>query len=99
MTLRLNFLFPFYRELPLLYGICCVSKDSLDWILNRKGTGNAAIIVIGGAQEALDAHPGGDYRLTLASRKGFARVALQNGYELLQDAPSTLNETPYPVIN
>lgn len=76
----MNFLFPFYRELPLFYGICCVSESSLNWILNKKGTGNAAIIVIGGAQEALDAHPGGDYRLTLAHRKGFARVALQNGY-------------------
>lgn len=75
----MNFLIPFYRELPLLYGICCVSQKSIEWILNRKGTGNAAVIVIGGAQEALDAHRGDDYHLTLKGRKGFARVALQNG--------------------
>lgn len=79
MTLRVNFLLPFYRELPLLYGICCVSADSLNWILSKKGKGNAAIVVVGGAQEALDAHPGGDYHLTLANRKGFVRIAMQNG--------------------
>lgn len=79
LTLRMNFLFPFYRELPLLYGMCCVSKKSLEWILNNRGKGNAAVIVIGGAQEVLDAHRGSDYHLTLAHRKGFARVALENG--------------------
>ncbi|XP_003738944.1 2-acylglycerol O-acyltransferase 2 [Galendromus occidentalis] len=83
LTLRMNFLFPFYRELPLLYGICCVSQKSIEWILNRKGKGNAAVIVIGGAQEALDAHRGDDYHLTLKHRKGFARVALQNGADLV----------------
>ncbi|OQR71673.1 2-acylglycerol O-acyltransferase 2-A-like [Tropilaelaps mercedesae] len=83
LTLRMNFMFPFYRELPLLYGICSVSKQSLKWILNKKGAGNAAVIVIGGAQEALAAHRGDDYHLTLTHRKGFARVALENGADLV----------------
>ncbi|XP_003745429.1 2-acylglycerol O-acyltransferase 2 [Galendromus occidentalis] len=83
LTLRLNFLFPFYRELPLLYGCCSASKESIEWILNRKGKGQAAVIVIGGAQEALDAHRADDYHLTLKHRKGFARLALQYGADLV----------------
>lgn len=83
LTLRMNFYFPFYRELPLLYGICSVSRKSLEWILNMKGKGNAAVIVIGGAQEALDSHKGDSYHLTLKHRKGFARCALQNGADLV----------------
>jgi hypothetical protein len=39
------------------------------------------MIVIGGAIEALDARRGGTYDLTLMKRKGFARLALENGYE------------------
>ena len=60
-------------------GVCDVSKESINWILNKKGNGNAAIIVIGGAAEALDAKPG-NYDLTLRNRKGFVRLALQNGW-------------------
>jgi hypothetical protein len=48
------------------------------WILTKQGTGNAAIIVVGGAEEALIARPG-DYSLTLKKRKGFVRVAMATG--------------------
>ncbi|XP_022692203.1 2-acylglycerol O-acyltransferase 2-A-like [Varroa jacobsoni] len=99
LTLRMNFLFPFYRELPLLYGMCCVSKKSLEWILNNRGKGNAAVIVIGGAQEVLDAHRGSDYHLTLAHRKGFARVALENGADLVPVFSFGENDIFYQVEN
>ncbi|OQR71672.1 2-acylglycerol O-acyltransferase 2-like [Tropilaelaps mercedesae] len=44
------------------------------------GHGNAAISVVGGAQEALDAHNNSDYVLTLQTRKGIVKNALINGY-------------------
>lgn len=43
------------------------------------GSGNAAVIVVGGAIEALDAHPG-SYDLVLNKRKGFVKMALKYGY-------------------
>ncbi|XP_064455632.1 2-acylglycerol O-acyltransferase 2-like isoform X2 [Ornithodoros turicata] len=82
LTLNLNFKFPFTRELLMFYGMCSVDRESLVWILTKQGTGNAAIIVIGGAQEALYAHKG-SYVLELKKRKGFARYALKCGADLV----------------
>lgn len=79
LTLKLNFLVPFCREILLWFGACSSSKASVRYILNNMGTGKAVIIVVGGAQEALDAHPNKDYILTLKDRKGFVREALVNG--------------------
>ncbi len=45
------------------------------------GMGNAVVIVIGGATEALDAHPG-MFELTLKRRKGFIKMALKHGYAI-----------------
>ncbi len=59
-------------------GICDVSRPSLEWILTQQGTGNAAVIAVGGAEEALEAHPG-VYKLTLRHRKGFVKAALRTG--------------------
>jgi 2-acylglycerol O-acyltransferase 2 len=55
---------------------------SADHILSRKGGGNLLAIIVGGAQEALDARPGA-YRLLLKNRKGFIRLALMHGYGTL----------------
>lgn len=59
-------------------GLCDVSKESIEHILTRQGPGNAVVIVVGGAAESLDAHPG-SYTLTLKDRKGFAKIALRTG--------------------
>ncbi|XP_028968299.1 2-acylglycerol O-acyltransferase 2 [Galendromus occidentalis] len=83
MTLSMNFCFPFHRDLILGLGVVSVTRKSLNWILQRKGLGNAAVIVVGGAQEALDAHRNTNVALTLTSRKGFIRLALQNGADLV----------------
>ncbi|KAH9383589.1 hypothetical protein HPB48_025206 [Haemaphysalis longicornis] len=57
--------------------MCSVDRDSLQWILTKRGTGNAALIAVGGAQESLDAHKESSViTLTLKSRKGFVRQAL-----------------------
>lgn len=57
-------------------GVCDVSKESLKHCL--QGSGNAAVIVIGGAAESLEARPG-SHKLKLKDRKGFVKIALQNG--------------------
>lgn len=59
-------------------GICPVNKNSIDYLLSRNGTGNAVIIVVGGAAESLNCAPGMNY-VTLKNRKGFVRLALQKG--------------------
>ena len=60
-------------------GICDVSRKSLEWILTKQGTGNAAVIAVGGAEEALESRPG-VYRLTLKNRKGFVKAAIRTGF-------------------
>eukprot|EP00924_Labyrinthula_sp_SR-Ha-C_P016309 maker-scaffold_73-snap-gene-0.5-mRNA-1 protein AED:0.01 eAED:0.01 QI:82/1/1/1/1/1/2/113/511 len=88
LTLNVNFLVPFLREFLLWMGICSCSVRSCRSILSRKHsnspkpTGNGIMIVVGGAKESMDAKPG-TYRLTLTERKGFVRVALQTGAELV----------------
>ncbi|XP_077550999.1 2-acylglycerol O-acyltransferase 2-A-like [Haemaphysalis longicornis] len=84
LTLNVNFAFPVYREFLLWYGMCSVDRDSLQWILTKRGTGNAALIAVGGAQESLDAHKESSViTLTLKSRKGFVRQALVCGADLV----------------
>ena len=59
--------------------MCDASRESISFILNKKGPGNAVVLVVGGAAEALHARPG-NYKLTLKYRKGFVKLALQTGY-------------------
>jgi len=82
LTLDGNFNVPFLREWLLWLGICPVSKESIRWLLHDEAGGNAAVIVVGGAAEALDAHPG-VYTLTLARRRGFVRIAIEAGASLV----------------
>uniref|UniRef100_A0A4D5RZJ4 Acyltransferase n=1 Tax=Ixodes scapularis TaxID=6945 RepID=A0A4D5RZJ4_IXOSC len=82
LTLNINVHCPFSRELCLLYGLISADRNSLQWTLTKQGGGNAAIIAVGGAQEALDAHKGKNM-LTLRNRKGFVRCALQCGADLV----------------
>jgi len=82
LTLDQNFKLPLIREYSLWLGICSVTKNSIQWLLNDRNGGNAAIIVVGGAAEALDANPG-NYQLTLARRRGFVRMALESGASLV----------------
>jgi len=80
----LNFvtLIPFSREFLMGCGVCDVSRQSCDYNLSR-GPGHSIVLVPGGAREALDAHPGDLTTLTLATRMGFVKVALENGASLV----------------
>ena len=81
LTLATNFNMPIVRELLLSLGFCSVSRKSCDHILTS-GPGNSAMIVVGGAAEALYAFPG-TYDLVLKKRYGFIKVALRNGASLV----------------
>lgn len=87
LTLDSNFRLPFYRDWILAMGIRSVSKESIRNILSKggpynDGRGRAVTIVIGGARESLEAEPG-TLRLILKSRKGFVKMALRTGADLV----------------
>ncbi|OTA93786.1 hypothetical protein M434DRAFT_72515 [Hypoxylon sp. CO27-5] len=87
LTLDSNFRIPFYREYILAAGVRSVSKESIVNILTRggpngEGMGRAVTIVIGGARESLEAQPG-TLRLILKERKGFVKLAVRTGADLV----------------
>eukprot|EP00794_Sanderia_malayensis_P011362 gene11362-12547_t len=74
---------PLFRDYLMSSGMCDVSRESCNYILSEKGPGNSICIVVGGAAESLDSHPDQDYYLILKQRRGFIRLALQNGAHLV----------------
>ncbi|OAA64063.1 diacylglycerol O-acyltransferase 2A [Cordyceps fumosorosea ARSEF 2679] len=87
LTLDSNFRIPFYRDWILAMGVRSVSKESIRNILSKggpknNGEGRAVTIVIGGARESLEAQPG-TLRLILKGRKGFVKMALRSGADLV----------------
>ncbi|KAK6029760.1 diacylglycerol acyltransferase [Ostertagia ostertagi] len=50
--------------------------------MNTATLGKACVLVVGGAEEALDAHPG-HHILTINRRKGFIKLALETGAQLV----------------
>jgi 2-acylglycerol O-acyltransferase 2 len=59
-------------------GLIPSDKGSASYLLQRRGGGNAVVIAVGGAPEALDAHPG-TYNILLADKKGFIKLAMEHG--------------------
>ncbi|KAK4131856.1 DAGAT-domain-containing protein [Trichocladium antarcticum] len=87
LTLDSNFRIPLYRDYILALGLQSVSKESITNILttggrNREGMGRAVTIVVGGARESLQAQPG-LMNLVLAERKGFIKMAMRTGADLV----------------
>ncbi len=87
LTLDSNFRIPFYRDWILAMGVRSVSKESIRNLLSKggpknDGQGRAVTIVIGGARESLEAQPG-TLRLILKGRKGFIKMALRSGADLV----------------
>ncbi|KAK3354182.1 diacylglycerol acyltransferase-domain-containing protein [Neurospora tetraspora] len=87
LTLDSNFRIPIYRDYILAMGLRSVSKESITNILSRGGSdghgaGRAVTIVIGGARESLEAQPG-TMRLVLGERKGFVKVAMRTGADIV----------------
>lgn len=87
VTLDSNFRIPFYRDWLLAMGLRSVSKESIWNILTRggpdgHGAGRAVTIVVGGARESLEAEPR-TLRVILDARKGFVKMALRAGADLV----------------
>lgn len=59
-------------------GVLPVSKKSLEYMLRHAGLGNAVVVIIGGAEESLASSPGVN-TVVMKQRKGFVRLALENG--------------------
>ncbi|XP_053121937.1 2-acylglycerol O-acyltransferase 3 [Hemicordylus capensis] len=72
---------PVYRDYMMSSGMVPVSKRALDYLL-QAGPGHAVVIVVGGAAESLDCAPG-EQRVRLRGRRGFVRLALQHGADLV----------------
>lgn len=81
-TLVGQFWTPWRREWGLLHGMIDCSRESIKHVLEHQEKGKAVVLVVGGAEEALDAHPG-CHILTLKKRKGFVKIALQTGAHLV----------------
>uniref|UniRef100_A0A0K0CYP3 Acyltransferase n=1 Tax=Angiostrongylus cantonensis TaxID=6313 RepID=A0A0K0CYP3_ANGCA len=84
LTLNGQFWFPFRRDVGIALGGCECSRQSLEYLLENPGKGRAIGIVLGGAMEALDTHPG-RHDLNLSTRRGFCRYALKYGFLLAME--------------
>ncbi|KAJ2996938.1 Diacylglycerol O-acyltransferase 2 [Globomyces sp. JEL0801] len=81
LTLGMNFHVPILHDILLALGVCSVSRNSMENVLN-KGPGHSVILVPGGAQETINAHPGTN-DLFIKNRLGFIKLALRNGAPLV----------------
>lgn len=87
LTLDSNFRLPLYRQYVLSMGVQSVSKESIKNLLGRggrdgRGMGRAVTVVVGGARESLKAQPN-TMRLIIKDRKGFIKLALITGADLV----------------
>lgn len=82
LTLEVNYRWPILRDLILSLGVCSCKRESMNALLTTKGGGKACVLIPGGAPESLDSHPG-SYVVQLKNKKGFIKVALQNGASLV----------------
>jgi len=80
VTLPINFYIPFWREFLLFMGLINSHEHSIVAALKD---GCSVGIVVGGAEEALDAVPNADHKLTLRKRRGFIRLAMKNGCHIV----------------
>ncbi|XP_039225612.1 2-acylglycerol O-acyltransferase 2-A-like [Crotalus tigris] len=80
--LSMLFRAPFFRDYVMSLGLIPSDKESVSYVLRKKEGGNIVILSVGGAKEALHAHPGA-YTLVLDNRKGFVRLAIENGTPLV----------------
>ncbi|XP_032834501.1 2-acylglycerol O-acyltransferase 2-A-like isoform X1 [Petromyzon marinus] len=76
------FRIPFFREYIMAGGLVPSDMRSATTVLSRQGGGNVAVLAVGGAPEALDARPGA-HTLQVRRRKGFIKLALTTGAQLV----------------
>ena len=81
MILNQNFLYPGVRELAAWSGICSATRRGMEAVMSED-KGVAAVLVPSGASEALN-FSRDEVRLVLKRRKGFIRMALRFGRDLV----------------
>ncbi|CAO1321194.1 unnamed protein product [Diamesa hyperborea] len=92
-TLNYHFYVPLFREIVLGWGMMSSKYSAIKRVLNQSNskaaecnndgfTSNACIVMVGGAQEALNSRPG-SYQLVLKKRRGFIKLALETGSSLV----------------
>ena len=79
-------------------GGCDASKESILYNARKAGGGNAVILVVGGAEESLEARPGA-YKLTLRKRKGFVKLALRSGYMSHAEPSNSIYKYTVPCVH
>lgn len=82
VTLFAQFCIPFRREIFLWLGFIDRSKMSIFHVLNPKQTGSIVAITIGGVEESLYSDDR-KIQILLRNRKGFVKIALQTGSNLV----------------
>jgi 2-acylglycerol O-acyltransferase 2 len=109
LTLDANFRIPLYREYALALGLAGVSLKSCRNLLSKggprnDGTGRAITIVVGGARESMIAEPK-TLRLMVKDRKGFVKLAIRTGADLVpvlafgeNDLYTPIDSAKYPAI-
>jgi 2-acylglycerol O-acyltransferase 2 len=109
LTLDANFRIPLYREYALALGLAGVSSKSCRNLLRKggprdDGSGRAITIVVGGARESMIAAPK-RMRLMVKDRKGFIKLALRTGTDLVpvlafgeNDLYSSVDTEKYPMV-
>jgi len=80
-TLSVNFAIPITRENIIALGMGDASAECLTRALTM-GPGHSAVLVTGGAQESMHAHPYNSI-VVLKSRAGFVKIALKTGASLV----------------
>ncbi|TMW62429.1 hypothetical protein Poli38472_005047 [Pythium oligandrum] len=94
-TVNLNFYLPFWRDILLAVGFLDASFKSLQSGLRRN---RSVAVVLGGAAEALYAHPGTN-DIILNKRKGIVRLALTTGTPMVPVFMFGESELYYQVAN
>lgn len=82
VTLPQHFSSPLVRDLTLALGAVSSSVESIVHVLRRPRGGHMAVLMVGGAAESLLSRPN-KYHIILRRRRGFCRIALQEGVPLV----------------
>jgi hypothetical protein len=82
LTVDTFFMIPFAREFFLTFGAIPATKKSMTYILSYPGGGKVGVLLPGGLPEMLSSRLNTN-TLYLASKKGFIKLALQNGSPLV----------------
>nr|XP_033780687.1 2-acylglycerol O-acyltransferase 2-like [Geotrypetes seraphini] len=89
---------PLFRDYIMSAGLISSEKESAVHLLSQKSGGQVAVIAVGGPPESLDARPGA-LTLQILSRKGFIKVAMSQGAQLVPVFSFGENELFHQVEN